>query len=133
MKQNKSAKRSLAFSVLSLLLCCAMLVGTTFAWFTDSVTSGNNKIVAGNLDVELYHNANANVTTINNKVDETKINNKVTATTELFEQTLWEPGVAVLENFKVANEGTLALKYQLMVNFTNAVKKTPAARPLPTC
>ena len=120
MKQNKSAKRSLAFSVLSLLLCCAMLVGTTFAWFTDSVTSGNNKIVAGNLDVELYHNADANVTTIENKVDEN---------TMLFVQNLWEPGVAVFENFKVANEGTLALKYQLMINFTNAVK-TPSGKTL---
>ena len=117
MKQNKSAKRSLVFSVLSLLLCCAMLVGTTFAWFTDSVTSGNNKIVAGNLDVELYHSS-ATVT------DE-----KVTEKTMLFVQQLWEPGVAVFENFKVANEGTLALKYQLMVNFTNAVK-TPSGKTL---
>ena len=117
MKQNKSAKRSLIFSVLSLLLCCAMLVGTTFAWFTDSVTSGNNKIVAGNLDVELYHSS-ATVT------DE-----KVTENTLLFVQQLWEPGVAVFENFEVANEGTLALKYQLMVNFTNAVK-TPSGKTL---
>lgn len=117
MKQNKSAKRSLLFSVLSLLLCCTMLAGTTFAWFTDSVTSGNNKIVAGNLDVELYRS--------NQAVPE----EKVTATTKLFVQPLWEPGVAVFENLKVANEGTLALKYQLMINFTNAVK-TPAGKTL---
>lgn len=117
MKQNKSAKRSLLFSVLSLLLCCTMLAGTTFAWFTDSVTSGNNKIVAGNLDVELYHS------------NKTVTDDKVTATTALFQQTLWEPGVAVFENLKVANEGTLALKYQLMINFTNAVK-TPEGKTL---
>ena len=52
----KSTKRSLLLSVLSLMLCITMLLGTTYAWFTDSVTSGKNKIVAGNLDVELTHN-----------------------------------------------------------------------------
>ena len=47
---NKQTKRALLASVLSLVICAAMLVGTTFAWFTDSVTSGRNTIVAGNLD-----------------------------------------------------------------------------------
>ena len=53
MTNSKTTRRALVLSVLSLLLCCSMLVGTTFAWFTDSVTSGKNKIVAGNLDIEL--------------------------------------------------------------------------------
>lgn len=52
--KSKNTKRALLASVLSLILCVTMLIGSTFAWFTDSVTSGKNKIVAGNLDVELY-------------------------------------------------------------------------------
>ena len=55
MTKQKSTKRALLLSALSLLMCVSMLIGSTFAWFTDSVTSGNNKIVAGNLDVALYH------------------------------------------------------------------------------
>ena len=50
---KKSMKRTLALSVLSLVLCMAMLVGTTFTWFTDTATTGVNKIQAGNLDVKL--------------------------------------------------------------------------------
>ncbi len=53
MKQSKNTKRALTASILSMIVCCAMLIGSTFAWFTDSVTSGNNKIVAGNLDVAM--------------------------------------------------------------------------------
>ena len=53
---KKTQKRhALLMSALSLLLCVSMLVGTTFAWFTDEVTSGMNTIAAGNLDVELYY------------------------------------------------------------------------------
>ncbi len=57
---NKT-KRSLLTCALSLLLCCVMLVGTTFAWFSDSVTSSVNKIQSGNLDVEVYYATQADV------------------------------------------------------------------------
>lgn len=53
MKSSKTAKRALFSSVMALIICFSMLVGTTFAWFTDSVSSGVNTIVAGNLDIEL--------------------------------------------------------------------------------
>ena len=103
--KNKSTKHALLASVLSIVMCFAMLIGSTFAWFTDEVKTGMNKIVAGNLDVELYH-SNGNVT--EEKVDET---------TKLFgNDILWEPGVMVYENFTVKNEGTLALKYRLTLN-----------------
>ena len=52
---NKSTKKALLTSVLALVLCMSMLIGTTFAWFTDEVKSGTNIIAAGNLDVNLYH------------------------------------------------------------------------------
>ena len=105
--KKSTTVRSLLLCGLSMLLCLSMLAGTTFAWFTDSVESGRNQIVAGNLDVELY-----------NGLDNTA--NKVTSNTELFEMALWEPGAMVYENLTVANEGTLALKYQLGVNVANA-------------
>jgi len=53
MTKKRTTKRALLLSALSLLMCVSMLVGSTFAWFTDSVTSGVNKIVAGNLDIEV--------------------------------------------------------------------------------
>lgn len=100
----KSTKKSLIASALSLVLCVSMLLGTTYAWFTDSVTSGKNKIIAGNLDVELTH-TNAKVT-----------NQKVQDATDLFGVALWEPGVIAWENFTVTNVGNLALKYALNLN-----------------
>ena len=81
MTNRKNTRRALVLSLLSLLVCCSMLVGTTFAWFTDSVTSGNNHIVAGNLDVELYYKLEADADWA-----------QVTSETELFDdEALWEP------------------------------------------
>lgn len=109
MTNRKTTRRALFMSVISLMLCCAMLVGTTFAWFTDSVTSGDNIITAGNLDIELYHS------------DKNATEERVSTNTALFDDVeLWEPGAVVYENFKVANEGNLTLKYQLKLNFTDA-------------
>ena len=85
-----------------------MLLGTTFAWFTDSVTSANNIIKSGNLDVELYYQME--------EWDDTRWD-KVDADTNVFkENTLWEPGHTEVVKLKVVNEGSLALKYQLGVN-----------------
>ena len=112
MKRRKANRNALFTSVISLLLCVSMLVGTTFAWFTDSVVTGINTIAAGNLDVELYHtNAVAK--------DE-----KVEPSTDLFrdlqgDPILWEPGVVSYENLRVVNEGDLALAYQMAINTAN--------------
>ena len=109
MTNRKTTRRALVLSLLSLLLCCSMLVGTTFAWFTDSVTSGKNQIVAGNLDVELYYQ-------VEGQTDWTK----VTDNSNVFkENTLWEPGHTEVVKLKVVNEGTLSLKYQLGVNIVS--------------
>ena len=47
--REPSLYRSICTSIISTLLSLVMLVGTTFAWFTDSITSGVYKIQAGNL------------------------------------------------------------------------------------
>ena len=53
MTSSKSTKRALLTSVLALLMCVTMLIGTTFAWFTDTASTAVNKIQAGNLKVDL--------------------------------------------------------------------------------
>ncbi len=108
MTKQKSTKRALLLSALSLLMCVSMFIGSTFAWFTDSVTSGTNKIIAGNLDVELYHS------------DKNATDEKVSNTTKLFDDVaLWEPGAMVWEKLTVKNLGSLALKYTLTVNVSD--------------
>ena len=103
MTNKKSTKRALMSSVVSLILCFSMLLGTTYAWFTDTVTSGTNIIAAGNLDIELYHE--------NEKDDK----EQVTSATVLFDEVdsdRWEPGSMAYEKFTIENLGNLALKYQ---------------------
>lgn len=114
MKRSKITKKALVFSIASILICILMLVGSTFAWFTDSVTGGNNLIKAGNLDIELYHS--------NRK----QTREKVTDSTKLFEVDIWEPGVMAYENFEIANEGELALKYEFDMSIAefNTVSET---------
>ncbi len=109
MTQSKHTKRALLASVLSVVVCCALLIGSTFAWFTDKVESGNNRIVAGNLDVELYQ--------VKGDTEE-----RVTADTNLFaENALWEPGHTEVVYLRVKNEGTLALKYKFSINVAGKV------------
>lgn len=110
MTNMKTTKRALLSSVLALFLCFAMLLGTTYAWFTDSVTSSNNIITSGNLDVELeYYDGDSW--------------EKVTATTNVFEEnTFWEPGHTEVVYLKVSNLGSLALKYKLGINIVSEIE-----------
>ena len=106
MTNTKSTKRALLASVMAMLLCFSMLLGTTFAWFTDSVTSTNNVITSGNLDIELYY--------VNDDVEKWT---KVDSDTNVFKlNTLWEPGYTEVVYLKIVNEGDLSLKYQLGIN-----------------
>ena len=103
MQTNRnSTRRSLLVSATALILSIAMLVGTTFAWFTDTAASGLNQIIAGNLDVALLD----------------KEGNSVEGNTELFTMPeLWEPGAVAYAQIKVANEGNLDLKASLSINY----------------
>lgn len=102
MTSSKSTKRALITSALAILMCAAMLIGTTFAWFTDTASTAVNKIQAGNLDIELEYSKD---------FTEWK---KVNDTTKLFEESaLWEPGRMEVVYLRVKNAGNLALKYTL--------------------
>ena len=111
MTNKKTSRRALLTSVMALVLCMVMLVGTTFAWFTDSVTSGVNTIQSGNLDMELMYSTD---------MTEWK---EVTSETPLFDDNaLWEPGYTQVVYLKVVNKGTLALKY--MTEFSHNYRVT---------
>ena len=102
MTNKKSTKRALVSSILAFCVCVAMLIGTTFAWFTDTASTGVNKIQAGNLDVQLEYSKDFN---------EWKT---VDDTTKVFEDSkLWEPGRTEVVYLRVKNAGKLALKYTL--------------------
>lgn len=53
--REPSLYRSICTSIISTLLSLVMLVGTTFAWFTDSVTSNVFTITAGNFPAKTYY------------------------------------------------------------------------------
>ena len=106
----KASKKSLLASGVSLLASAALLVGTTFAWFTDSVTNTGNKIQAGKLDVTLEKFDPAAEEGNGGYVD--------AGSAPLFDYDKWEPGYTAVASVKIGNNGTLALKYEvdLVVN-----------------
>ena len=122
MNNKRATKRALLTSVMALVMCVVMLVGTTFAWFTDTASTGVNKIQAGNLDIELaYKNTYIS--------DGTPITDdgfaSVTKETEVFDaEALWEPGHVEYVVLKISNAGTLALKYKLGINIANETGST---------
>ena len=114
MKNSKSTKRALLTSALALLMCVTMLIGATFAWFTDTASTGVNKIQAGNLKMEV---------TYKNTADDNF--EKVNKETPVFNNNaLWEPGHVEYVVLKVSNTGSLALKYKLGINIANEVGST---------
>ena len=105
MTKSNATRRALLVSALAIVMCLAMLIGTTFAWFTDTASTAVNKIQAGNLDVKLMYSKDM-VTW-----------NEATTETPLFDDNaLWEPGHTEIVYLKVVNAGTLALKYETKVN-----------------
>ena len=109
MTKTKTTKRALLSSVIALLVCFTMLIGTTFAWFTDSVTSAGNIIKSGTLDVEMHW---AEGTKDPNAVDTAWTDASAGA---IFNNDKWEPGYVEVRHIKISNVGTLALKYQLHI------------------
>lgn len=113
MTNRKTTKRALLSSVLALILCFAMLLGSTWAWFTDTATTNVNTIQAGTLDIQLLGGTNFDTDLENGTIAFVNKN----GSTDI----LWEPGVTFYtEAFKVNNAGNLALKYEIVVSGANA-------------
>lgn len=120
MTNSKNIRRALLSSVLALVMCFAMLLTTTFAWFTDTVTSADNKIAAGTLDVELrLHNDDGSVVNISES------NAPIFGTGALAQNnaanTLWEPGKTQTVYLSICNNGTLDLKYKVAIEVFDVV------------
>jgi predicted ribosomally synthesized peptide with SipW-like signal peptide len=105
MTKKYSTKKALVASILSLMLCFTMLLGTTFAWFTDSVTSAGNIIQSGELDVAMNWAEGQN--------DPTAASTAWTDASKgaIFNYDNWEPGYVMARHIRITNEGSLALKY----------------------
>jgi len=117
MTNRKSTKRALLGSVMAMVLCLAMLVGATFAWFTDTASTGVNKIQAGNLDVQL-------VDENGNSLEGKTLEFKKAANAAEGEAVLWEPGCTYeLPAVYVKNNGKLALKYKVTITGINGSAK----------
>ncbi len=100
-----NTKRALFASILSLVLCVSMLVGSTFAWFTDSASTGVNSIVAGTLDIDLVGG------------DGTSLDGKTIGFADMDDNALWEPGCRyTLEEIKLVNNGNLNAKYKVVIS-----------------
>ena len=111
--ENKNQKRALSFSMLSIVLCVAMLIGTTFAWFTDNASTGVNLIQAGTLDIELQKSEDNGKTWTTVEENESLAFQKAAEGEEI----LWEPGVTYnLPLLRVVNKGNLALKYKIQIS-----------------
>ena len=110
---QKATKRALLTSVMALVMCVAMLVGTTFAWFTDSASTGVNTIQAGTLKVDLQTADGSK--SVKAGTLETLDFKKADGHAD--EAILWEPGCTYeLPAVKVVNKGNLALKYTISLN-----------------
>lgn len=85
-------------SLTTLLMCLSMFLGTTMAWFTDTVSSGGNLIQTGVLNVDVYYNSQSL---------------KKTPGLKVFNDAQWKPGEVVIRTLTIKNEGTLDIMYQL--------------------
>ncbi len=116
MTKKYSTKRALIASILALCMCFTMLIGTTFAWFTDSVTSSGNVIQTGSLKVGMYW--------AEGDEDPDAFKDwKDAKSGAIFNNTFWEPGYVEAKHIKIVNEGTLSLKYQMRILATDVVSE----------
>ncbi len=112
MTSSKSTKRALISGILAIVVCVSMLIGTTFAWFTDTASTAVNKIQSGTLDVALeMKDDSGNWVTAEGKTLTFKtVDNRAAG------QILWEPGCTYkLPELRVVNKGNLALKYKVQI------------------
>ena len=119
MTNSKSTKKALFSSLLAMLVCVTMLIGTTFAWFTDTSSTNVNKIQSGTLDVELQMFSDGQWVSAEGKtLDFAK------AEEGADQEILWEPGCTYeLPQLRVTNKGNLALKYKIVVTGTSGDAK----------
>lgn len=105
MNTLKQIRRAMVGSFVALLISIAMCIGTTFAWFTDTVQSKDNIINAGNLDISLKYSDSALGVDQQGWID--------ASVNPIFSSEKWEPGYTAIKYVKIQNEGSLDLEYFL--------------------
>lgn len=119
MTESKKTKRELTASIVSVVLCLVMLVGLTFAWFTDSVTNKGNIIKSGNLNVAFeWANGTEALDTATWKD---------ASGDAIFNYDAWEPGYTEVRHVRISNKGNLALKYEIKIVPNGEVSKLAEA------
>ena len=108
MTNKQATRRTLFTSIIAMVLCIVLMLGTTFAWFTDSILNTGNKIQSGTLKIDLEVLKDGAYTSVKG------------SNAPIFNYELWEPGYTEVKTLKIQNEGNLALKYQLNVTAQNA-------------
>ena len=117
MRERRQTKRALLTSIMALVMCVVMLVGTTFAWFTDTARTNVNTIKAGNLKLGLEMatawDKDGKPTDWTDAKGKTLEFRKAGDTTQ---EVLWEPGATYrLPELRVSNVGNLNLKYKVQI------------------
>ncbi len=109
---RKTAKAAFFLSLASMLLCCTMLVGSTWAWFSDTATVGVNFIVSGELNISLV---DENGTPL---ITEDANGNPIAALS--FKEATWSPGGEyTLPEVYVQNTGNLPLVFNISTGVKN--------------
>ena len=120
MTNSKHTKRALGSSIVALLLCFTMLMGATFAWFTDNVSSTGNRIQAGDLEVDLVMDkpdASGNYDGVYDVISDGTNGDIFSEATG--NGVRWEPGKTEIVYLGVQNSGNLALKYNIVLNIVD--------------
>lgn len=119
MKQSKETKKILLSSVLSLVLCIAMLIGTTFAWFTDTVKVKAD-LQIGTLQIALRQYIDEKYQNIGTKEGNASYTQAENA---LFNGSVWQPGQTEIYYLAVENLGSLPLNYHLQIEVTGELSE----------
>ena len=105
-RRAAALRQALMLSISSMLVCAMMLVGMTYAWFTDSAVTAVNAIHTGTVNADLMYRTS----------DGTY--RRLAQNTSLFADTTtpWAPGHVEIKYLKIENNGTLPIRYSLGVN-----------------
>lgn len=113
MRRNKKLpviRQALLMSLISMFVCVVMLVGMTYAWFTDSASASVNLIRSGNINITAEY-----------RVENTNEWRPVqtTSSKELFKPQggIWAPGSSASASFKISNKGDIPARCGFSVKF----------------
>lgn len=123
-KTERVTRRSVLASFLALAVCMSMLIGTSYAWFTDSVTSAGNIIKSGKLDVEMYWADGTDKTDENAKWQDASKGAIFT------DDVLWEPGFVQVRHINIQNVGSLAFQYKIAIVANGELEKNDEGHTL---